>query len=73
MSRLRNGMWVRCGDDVGILVVVNDVLQFHKVAEDGTTSLIYIVNKFDVTQAAYSDIPECRRPTEAVAKTLGYI
>lgn len=83
---LRKGMWVVDGDGaIGIYVgtkqtiegegddaVVVTSAEFHRVAEDGTTSLITFVDPTTLQQAKHVDIPECRRPSVELAKQLGY-
>ena len=83
MRRIRKGMWVKEGDRVGIVNAINvretegegviEEAEFHLVnTDDGTTGIIYHVPVVALVQAAYEDIPECRRPTKSLANALGY-
>jgi hypothetical protein len=75
-DRLRKGMWVLYEGRVGILVKFNSELdaEVHLVNENGTTAMaLPSVSLADLTQAAFNNIPEERRPDEATARRLGYL
>lgn len=84
---IRRGMWVVDGDGnvgiayaVGVEVVVDntkqfraDLVEFHKVAKDGTTEIVLVVEIGVLTQARYRQIPESRRNLKAKQfAALGY-
>jgi hypothetical protein len=72
---MRKGMWAVGKDGkVGIVnaigvkvkdgdreVVRADLVEFHQVAKDGTTSLAIVKPLAELRQARYSEIPDSRR------------
>ena len=85
---IRKGMWVSFKGRVGILLISGAGLEIHIVDQAGLTVEIIKgmpaptgknpkalrgLTVADFTRAAYNDIPEPRRPTEAIAKALGYL
>ena len=74
MSRIRKGMWVRHGTRVGIAAEVGETeAQFHEVDANGETVRVDVVFLSAITQAAFDDIPDARKPTEEMARSLGYL
>jgi len=76
MSRLRQGMWVIAEDgQVGVInaFMRGNRVEFHRVGVEGLTEIAIVVEAATLTQAAYEDIPESRRPDFALAKVLGYL
>lgn len=85
---IRKGMWVAFKGRVGILLVSDKAMEIHIVDQDGLTVEVIKqmpaptpknpkatrgLTVADFTRAAFNDIPEPRRPSEAVAKALGYL
>lgn len=84
MRALRRGMWMT--DEKGRVGIVNRIgpdsrekpeleageVEFHLVAEDGTTSLITFRAAEGLMQARLREIPEPRRPGKKFAAKLGY-
>ena len=73
---VRKGMWLVVGDRIGIANAVNDFsIEFHEVAEDGTTVNVELipVAKGGYRQAILAEIPASRRPTPDVGQALGYV
>lgn len=74
-KELRKGMWVVLDDDrVGILVSFLDfgTSEVHLVNGEGETILVVQKPTSELRQAAFTDIPESRRPALNVARQLGY-
>ena len=70
---LRQGMWVVVGGSVAIVNgLSSEVAEVHYVNEDGETVLVDYAPLTGLRQAAFNEIPEARRPEEAVAARLGY-
>lgn len=73
-DRLRNGMWVKYGNQIGIANVVSDAtVEFHATDATGQTISVANVPADAVSQIAHADIPEARRPDPSVSKALGYL
>ena len=73
-DRLRKGMWVRSGNYSGIITNITDGTVTIDLTDDsGSTVGTSIAPSDAVAQMAYADIPEPRRPDEAMAKALGYL
>ena len=73
-ERLRKGMWVKHGAQVGIVADLRDAsVLFHVTDETGITSSETVVNADEVSQAAFADIPGARRPEPDAARALGYL
>lgn len=78
-ERIRKGMWVRYSDRVGIVAELmqnttgTDSAELHLVDSEGVTETVVIVSQAAIAQAAFEDIPVCRRPTPDVAHNLGYL
>jgi hypothetical protein len=71
---LRKGMWVTVKGRVGILAGIAATSgEVHYVDDKGVTVERADVSLRALTQAAYDDIPEARRPDEATAKRLRYL
>jgi len=69
------GKWVvRDGGEVGLVVAFRDgkAAEFHRVGAEGLTELELLVDPATLSQAAYLDIPEPRRPNREIAATMGY-
>lgn len=87
MAILRKGMWATHAGSVGIIAAIGPqaalplqakaipagYLDFHVVDEKGETVAEVVVDCRAVAQAPYLAIPEARRPSEAVARTYGYL
>ena len=72
--RIRTGMWVRSGEIVGIATEAKDgAVTIDEIADDGTTRGPTTVKADTVSQAAFADIPEARRPSRESAFALGYL
>lgn len=73
----RKGMWVTVGGQVGILNTIdprNETGEVHFVDADGcTVDVMHVVPFGAIAQAAYLDIPDVRRPSEAIAREFGYL
>ena len=83
----RPGMWVVHKDfGVGIIHTLKDgVAEFHRVSPDTGATLPFVhpksgeilqgwpVPTTDLRQAAWGEIPECRRPDQMVARFFGYL
>jgi hypothetical protein len=74
---LRKGMWVNYKGKVGILIPEardQGGLTVHLVNKGGeTVEVVRDLSPADLSQAALNDIPESRRPTEVLARRLGYL
>ena len=83
MKELRKGMWIVHG---GRCAILNDfqaveqedgslleMAEAHYIDASGDTAEIALVDPRELAQAAFLDIPEARRPTEAVARKFGYL
>lgn len=71
---LRQGMWVRYDDKVGLLTECKPLTcQVMLTREDGSNLLeVGPLNPWLLRQARYLDIPPLRRPDAEKARLLGY-
>lgn len=87
-KELRKGMWVVHRGRIAILndfktvelapadgsdPVPTEMGDVHYVGATGETLEVALVDPRELAQAAFLDIPEARRPTEAVARKFGYL
>lgn len=73
MAIIRKGMWAVSSGKIGIVAELGNTVEFHEVNEIGETVAVHQLPYGAIGQAPYLDIPESRRPTEEVARTLGYL
>lgn len=87
MAIIRKGMWATSGGVVGIVAGIGPqqaianrqkaipagMVDFHVTDALGNTAKEQFVDIRSISQAAYLDIPEARRPDEATARQLGYL
>ena len=68
------GMWVRYGDNTGILTDIghHDIATVMLVDEHGFNTAQVSVPSNVLRQAHFEEIPEKRRPHETVAVSMGY-
>ncbi len=73
MAIIRKGMWAVSSGMIGIVVELGDTVEFHEVISTGETKEVHYLPYGAIAQAPYLDIPESRRPSEDVARKLGYL
>lgn len=86
MAIIRKGMWANCGGSIGIIAAIGPqqkglhkkyipagFVDFHTTDKLGVTTKEELVDVRSISQAAYLDIPEPRRPDEPAARALGYM
>jgi hypothetical protein len=73
MRNLRQGMWVRFNDKIGILdKIQNGGCEVHLTNDAGETEFVVLAGANQLQQATLNDIPEPRRPSPEFGASLGY-